>query len=44
MNFETKLNIVHHIFNSSIEYDTPLTVKQNETVGFALDLINKKNH
>jgi len=44
MNFETKLSIVDHIFSCSIEYDTPLTVKKNDTVWFALDLINKKNH
>lgn len=44
MTFDTKMKIIKHVLNASVEYDTPITVTKKDTVWTAIDLINKKNH
>jgi hypothetical protein len=32
MTFDTKMKIIKHVLNASVEYDTPITVTKKDTV------------
>ncbi|MBP8016481.1 GuaB1 family IMP dehydrogenase-related protein [Candidatus Gracilibacteria bacterium] len=44
MDIETVVKIIKEIKNSSIKFDTPITVKSNNTIRDALGIIHKRSH